>query len=83
MSLEPYRPMFPHCKKITASDVARLGVRNKALVPTPGITIGSNRADGDNPSLRQTGAVNFPLEVDQDARLAKLIEGPDTEVLDC
>jgi hypothetical protein len=78
--------VIEHCRKITASDVARLGVRNKALVPDSGITSGLNSSNGVSvhfSSSHLAGAVNLSSEVDQNARLTKLIEGPETEAFDC
>jgi hypothetical protein len=73
-----------HCRKITASDVAKLGVQSKALVPeTPTlISTGFNSSNGVVNSVVNHASGEPPFERrGSNARLSDL--EIDTEVFDC
>jgi hypothetical protein len=66
-----------HCRKITASDVAKLGVQKKALVPeTPTlISTGFNSSNGVvNSVVNHTGQANLSNDVGRARLLPEGIE---------
>jgi hypothetical protein len=64
-----------HCRKITASDVAKLGVQSKALVSnTPDYKNPNGVSVGSNSVVNHTGAANFSGDVGQARPLPEGIE---------